>query len=169
MSDALEAWNLSNQDSAVQTLLSCCYSRRWADTVVTKRPYSSDKALCEAADEVWSSMRESDWLEAFRAHPRIGEQKATGATAQSARWSSEEQESVTSSTERLLSKLAELNTRYENRFGFTYIVCATGRSAEEMLALLERRLDSDRDHELQEAAEQQRQIMQIRLRKWLQP
>jgi len=107
-------------------------------------------------------------MEAFRAHPRIGERKAAHASAQSSQWSSQEQASVDSAQAAILAELAAGNARYEELFGFTYIVCASGKSAEEMLAILQRRLSSDRQTELREAAEQQRQITQIRLRKWLQ-
>ena len=110
-------------------------------------------------DRVWSTMEEADWLEAFACHPRIGERKAAHATAQSvgvvaagAGLGRDARE------ERVLAELAEGNALYEERFGFTYIVCATGKSAEEMLAILNRRLASDRATELREAAEQQRQI-----------
>jgi OHCU decarboxylase len=123
--------------------------------------------LSEAADREWSKMHEADWMEAFACHPRIGERKAAHATAQSAAWSRQEQASASSAAARVLAELAEGNALYEQRFGFTYIVCATGRSAEEMLAILNRRLAGDRASELREAAEQQRQIMQIRLGKWL--
>ena len=112
-------------------------------------------------------MKETDWMEAFACHPRIGERTAAHATAQSAAWSRQEQSSAATASERIVAELAEGNADYEQRFGFTYIVCATGKSADEMLAILQRRLGSDRQTELREAAEQQRQIMQIRLGKWL--
>jgi 2-oxo-4-hydroxy-4-carboxy-5-ureidoimidazoline decarboxylase len=113
-------------------------------------------------------MQESDWMEAFRAHPRIGERKPAQASAQSKEWSSQEQAAVNTAQDETLAELAAANLRYEESFGFTYIVCATGKSAEEMLSNLQRRLANHRDSELREAAEQQRQITRIRLRKWLQ-
>ncbi len=112
-------------------------------------------------------MKEADWLEAFNCHPRIGERKTTHTSTQSAAWSLQEQSSANAAPERLLAELADGNAIYEQRFGFTYIVCATGKSVEEMVAILKRRLASDRVDELREAAEQQRQILQIRLGKWL--
>ena len=112
-------------------------------------------------------MEEADWMEAFACHPRIGEQKVAHASRKSAAWSRQEQSSAETAAERVLAELAEGNARYEQRFGFTYIVCATGKSADEMLEILNRRLGSDRITELREAAEQQRQITQIRLGKWL--
>jgi OHCU decarboxylase len=149
-------------------MLACCGARRWADAMIALRPIATIEALSEAADRVWSTMKEPDWLEAFACHPRIGERKAAAhADAQSAAWSRTEQSRTTSASENVLAEIAQGNQEYEQRFGFTYIVCATGRSAEEMLAILKRRLDSTREAELREAAEQQRQIMQIRLGKWL--
>jgi OHCU decarboxylase len=112
-------------------------------------------------------MEEPDWMEAFAAHPRIGERKASPANSASAAWSQQEQSSSALAPQPILDDLARGNSLYEERFGFTYIVCATGKSAEEMLAILGRRLKNDRQTELREAAEQQRQIMQIRLGKWL--
>jgi OHCU decarboxylase len=112
-------------------------------------------------------MKEADWMEAFACHPRIGERKTAHASKQSASWSQQEQSSANKATERVLAELEERNLLYEHRFGFTYIVCATGKSAEEMLAILNRRLSGDRATELIQASEQQRQITQIRLGKWL--
>jgi OHCU decarboxylase len=100
--------------------------------------------LSEAADRIWSTMEEADWMEAFACHPRIGERKAAHASAKSVAWSHQEQSSASSAAERVLAELAAGNALYEQRFGFTYIVCATGKSAEEMLAILNRRLAGDR-------------------------
>jgi 2-oxo-4-hydroxy-4-carboxy-5-ureidoimidazoline decarboxylase len=167
MSSILSAWNALDANAAVAMLLSCCAARRWAQEVAAHRPYAAAEDLFIAADSFWATMEEPDWLEAFRAHPRIGERKAAHATAQSAQWSRQEQSAAEAAREDVLAKLTDVNLRYEQLFGFTYIVCATGKSAEEMLKILERRLASDRQSELREAAEQQRQITQIRLRKWL--
>ncbi len=124
--------------------------------------------LSGAADREWSRMEEPDWMQAFACHPRIGEKKAAHASAKSVAWKfASEQASTASAEERVLAELAAGNAQYEERFGFTYIVCATGKSVEEMLAILTRRLKNDRETELREAAEQQRQITQIRLGKWL--
>lgn len=167
MNIILSAWNALDAEAAVATLLSCCAARRWAQEVAAHRPYATAEDLFIGADSVWAKMEEPDWMEAFRAHPRIGERKAAHATAQSAQWSRQEQSAAEAARKEVLAKLADGNLRYEQLFGFTYIVCATGKSAEEMLKILERRLASDRQSELREAAEQQRQITQIRLRKWL--
>ena len=151
----------------MDAMIACCGSRRWAAAMVALRPIADIAELSEAADRVWSEMTEADWMEAFACHPRIGQRKAAHATAKSAAWSRQEQSSANDAAQRVVDQLAEGNAIYEERFGFTYIVCATGKSAEEMLAILRRRLGRTRETELQEAAEQQRQITQIRLGKWL--
>ena len=168
MNPILQSWNESSEDAAIASLLSCCAAKRWASAVATQRPFASEASLYETADQVWATMQERDWMEAFRAHPRIGARKPAEASAQSKAWSSQEQSSVATAQTTILAELAQANQQYEDQFGFTYIVCATGKSAEEMLSILQRRLRNDRETELREAAEQQRQITQIRLRKWLQ-
>ncbi|MDE3188508.1 MAG: 2-oxo-4-hydroxy-4-carboxy-5-ureidoimidazoline decarboxylase [Acidobacteriota bacterium] len=167
MNPTLAAWNKSDAASALDAMLACCGARKWAEAMTALRPIASVLDLSQAADRVWNTMEESDWMEAFACHPRIGERKAALATAQSTAWSRQEQSSVTMAEETVVAELAEGNALYEARFGFTYIVCATGKGAEEMLAILKRRLGSNRADELREATEQQRQIMQIRLGKWL--
>ena len=167
MNATLEAWNQADEATALEAMIACCGARRWAEQMVTLRPIGSVAELSVAADRVWSTVGEADWLGAFACHPRIGDRKAAHASAKSAAWSRQEQSSAAGADDRMIVELAEGNARYEERFGFTYIVCATGKSAEEMLAILKQRLDSDRETELRESAEQQRQIMQIRLGKWL--
>ena len=164
----LDTFNGLDNDAALASLMSCCASHRWALSVATLRPFKDEEALFTIADFIWNKMQEPDWMEAFRAHPRIGERKPAQASAQSKEWSSQEQAAIHSSHAEILAELASENLRYEKQFGFMYIVCATGKSAEEMFAILQTRLANDRHTELREAAEQQRQITQIRLRKWLQ-
>jgi len=167
MNPTLAAWNEADSGTATEAMLACCAARRWADAMVALRPYSGIESLSITADELWRTMGEPDWLEAIAMHPRIGEHKASTADSVSKAWSQQEQSSARGATQRVVDELAEGNRQYEERFGFTYIVCATGKSAEEMLAILHRRLMNDRAIELREAAEQQRQIMQIRIGKWL--
>ena len=167
MNATLQSWNAASADTALEAMIACCGSRRWAAAMVALRPIRNVAELSTAADEVWARMEEADWMEAFARHPRIGGQKAAHASAQSSAWSSQEQSSAHEAAEQVLAELTAGNALYEQRFGFTYIVCATGKSAEEMLAILNRRLAGDRAGELREAAEQQRQITQIRLGKWL--
>ena len=170
MNPALASWNAASAGTALEAMLACCGARRWAAAMVALRPIGSVQELSAAADRVWSTMEESDWMEAFACHPRIGgrpPRRTVHASAQSAAWSRQEQSPAASAAGRVSAELAAGNALYEQRFGFTYIVCATGKGAEEMLAILNRRLGSDRTTELIEAAEQQRQITQIRLGKWL--
>ncbi len=167
MNPNLAEWNGASMAAALDTMIACCGARRWASGMVALRPLTNIVELSEAADRVWSTMVEADWMEAFACHPRIGERKAAHATAQSMAWSRQEQASASDAAERVMAELAEGNADYERRFGFTYIVCATGKSAEEMLDILKHRLANDRAEELREAAEQQRQITHIRLGKWL--
>ena len=171
MNSVLAAWNAAAEADALAAMIACCGAQRWAAAMVEHRPIHTVQQLSETADRVWSAMDEPDWLEAFSCHPPIGERKpahaATHAIGQSAAWSRQEQSSTDAAEKSLLDELARGNALYEERFGFTYIVCATGKSAEEMLRILNRRLQSSREAELREAAGQQRQIMQIRLGKWL--
>jgi 2-oxo-4-hydroxy-4-carboxy-5-ureidoimidazoline decarboxylase len=169
MNDVLARWNFLAVGTAVNEILPCCGSRAWADGMVARRPLPDEVALLAASDEIWRSLSESDWLEAFRSHPRIGESRAPKvAMPQSAAWSVQEQRNVADGGDSAKIALAEGNREYERRFDRIFIVCATGKSPAEILKILRRRLENDEHTELQEAAEQQRQITQIRLRKWLQ-
>jgi len=133
-----------------------------------RRPFADEAAVLLAADAVWLSLPQCAWQEAFASHPRIGQEKAQGeATAEALAWSRTEQSAAVSHEETVQRRLAEGNRRYEEKFGRIFIVCASGRTAAEILAALERRLGHDPATELQEAAEQQRQIMQLRLHRWL--
>ncbi|HUX45550.1 MAG TPA: 2-oxo-4-hydroxy-4-carboxy-5-ureidoimidazoline decarboxylase [Terracidiphilus sp.] len=167
MNAVLAEWNAADTQDAERAMLACCGARRWARAMVARRPLTDVFALSGAADEAWREMDEADWMEAFACHPRIGERQRALGGAQAAAWARQEQAGAADAMEAVLAELTEGNARYETRFGFTYIVCATGKSAEEMLAILQRRLANERDAELREAAEQQRQILQIRLGKWL--
>ena len=169
MSDVLARWNFLPNAAAVDEILPCCGSRAWADGIVGRRPLSNEAALLAASDETWRSLAESDWLEAFRSHPRIGESQAPKAALQrSVAWPEEEQQNVAGAEESVKIAIAEGNREYERRFGRLFIVCATGKSPAEILKTLQRRMKNDEHTELQEAAEQQREITQIRLKKWLQ-
>jgi 2-oxo-4-hydroxy-4-carboxy-5-ureidoimidazoline decarboxylase len=169
MSNVLARWNFLSIAAAVDEILPCCGSRAWADGMVGRRPIPDEAALLEASDETWRGLAESDWLEAFRSHPRIGESQAPIAALQrSVTWSEEEQQNVAGANDSVKIAIAEGNREYERRFSRIFIVCATGKSPAEMLKILQRRMKNDEHTELQEASEQQRQITQIRLKKWLQ-
>lgn len=158
------SWNDLPPEEAEAVFLSCCGSRAWARRMAEGRPYVDQDALLEAADRIWWSLAPEDWLEAFAAHPKIGEKKPSG-DAQFRRWSEQEQAGVRSAESSLLAELAEANRAYAERFGYIFIVCATGKSAEEMLGLLRSRLGNDPETELRLAAEEQRKITRLRLLK----
>jgi 2-oxo-4-hydroxy-4-carboxy-5-ureidoimidazoline decarboxylase len=175
MSDVLARWNDSSLDAAAAQILPCCGSKVWAREMVARRPFQNEAALIAASDEAWRKLNESDWMEAFNSHPRIGESNAPGPTAErssvqqySLAWAMQEQKEVADAGDAVKIALAEGNREYETKFGRIFIVCATGRSAAELLEILRRRLQNEAGTELREAAEQQRQITQIRLKKWLQ-
>lgn len=167
MSNILRRWNELLQQDAVTEVLPCCGSSRWAAALCGGRPYVDEASLFLAANDIWWSLEAADWLEAFRSHPRIGESKAQLASAQSRAWSEQEQAKAQDAGIAVKQAIAEGNREYEQRFGFLYIVCATGKTAEEMLTILQRRLRNDAATELREAAFQQQEITVIRLRKWL--
>ena len=165
----LAKWNALPETAAIAEILPCCGSTRWARELAQARPFADESALFNLSDSIWLRLSANDWDEAFRSHPRIGERKAPlAATPQSAIWSGKEQSGVDSSDEEALSRLARGNRLYEERFGRIFLVCATGKSTAQILEILKCRLENDPQTELRESAEQQRQITQIRLRKWLQ-
>jgi 2-oxo-4-hydroxy-4-carboxy-5-ureidoimidazoline decarboxylase len=164
----LARWNLLDPIAAAREILPCCGSEAWAAEMAARRPMADAELLFLIADAVWVGLPESAWQEAFASHPRIGQQKPQGdATPEALAWSRMEQSGAVSADDALQRALAEGNRQYEERFGRIFIVCANGRTAAEILALLERRLGYEPGVELQEAAEQQRQIMQLRLHRWL--
>ena len=162
----LNELNELSPEAAHTTFMQCCTASRWVDTMVSSRPFQSLQQCQDRALEHWSEMQEDDFLEAFAGHPKIGDvnslRKKYAATKALA---SGEQSSVNVADERTLKGLADGNTKYEQQNGFIFIVCATGKSAAEMLQLLEDRLRNDRSMELAIAAEQQSQITALRIAK----
>ena len=163
------AWlNSLTAEDAAKELLQCCGSRRWTEQMSSDRPYSTLEALLTHADRIWWALTPDDWLEAFRSHPKIGEKKASDkVSAQSQQWSGQEQAEVSNAPQQTVDSLAELNRAYEQKFGFIFIICATGKTSEEMLAALKERLQHDSDTELRLAAAEQAQITKLRLKKLL--
>jgi OHCU decarboxylase len=165
---ALARLNALPDDEAERELLTCCGSREWARRMAAGRPFRDAEELLDEAEGVWWELDPADWLEAFRAHPRIGEKKAeAGQTGRERAWSAGEQAGMDGAAAETQRALAEGNREYEARFGHIYIVCATGKSADEMLALLNARLANDPATEVRAAAEEQRKITRIRLEKLL--
>lgn len=162
----LDRWNTAEAAAAAHEILPCCGSVAWAEGVAARRPFSSPEELFTVCDAMWEKLGEDDWRDAFAAHPRIGEGHATSATRESLAWSDEEQRAAGADAG-AKQELAEANREYEKRFGRTFIVCAMERSAAEILAICRERMKNEPAAEMLESAEQQRQIMQLRLRRWL--
>lgn len=136
--------------------------------MASKRPIQDEVMLLAASEVAWQNLTEADWLEAFRSHPRIGETRAgNAAPAQSSTWSAQEQQKTATSDEAVKMALMRGNREYEQKFRRIFIVCATGKSASEILEILKRRLQNDEATELRQAAEEQRKIMNLRLKKWI--
>jgi OHCU decarboxylase len=173
MQDALERLNGLSAAEAHAELLACCGASVWAREMVARRPFGGSAELFAAADEIWSSLGRDGWLEAFASHPQIGEKRGEKQIESEAgrqlsnRWSAEEQSGTKRNPAEVMTKLAEGNRVYRQRFGYIFIVCATGKTASEMLAILERRLQNDPSAELPIAAEEQRRITRLRLEKLL--
>ena len=127
------------------------------------RPFESENELMNTAVLIWKDLRDADWLEAFSAHPKIGETRT--AETRSAEWSSEEQAGLNSVDDLVKQGLEEANREYYDKFGFIFIVCATGKSAEEMLQICRTRLANRPEIEIRNAADEQQKITEIRLRK----
>jgi 2-oxo-4-hydroxy-4-carboxy-5-ureidoimidazoline decarboxylase len=162
----IDALNALPSADARAALLRCCGARRWADGMLARRPFASMADLLAAADEIWAGLDRADWLEAFAAHPRIGDMDSLKKKfAATAAWSAGEQAGVAGAAEAVLRDLADGNRRYEERFGHIFIVCATGKTAAEMLHLLRERLPNAPDVELRIAAAEQAKITRLRLEK----
>ena len=163
------AWlNSVPADEAAKELLQCCGSKRWARQMAGARPYPTIAELITLANEIWWSLDRDDWLEAFRSHPKIGEKKSVeNVSAQASQWSGQEQAGVSSASTETTTALAALNYAYEQKFGFIFIICATGKSSGEMLAALRERLEHDPAAELPIAAAEQSKITELRLKKLL--
>lgn len=153
-----ERLNALTAEEAEAVLKACCGSAEWARRMAARRPFGSDGAALDAADRVWKSLFPVDWLEAFHAHPRIGDPSARGEEAA-------EQARARNASESIRNALGEANRAYEERFGHIFIVSAAGKSAEEMLDLCRCRLDNDPDAELAVSAEEQRKITRLRMEK----
>ncbi|HEX9287040.1 MAG TPA: 2-oxo-4-hydroxy-4-carboxy-5-ureidoimidazoline decarboxylase [Thermoanaerobaculia bacterium] len=197
MSPELETLNALPSEEARALFSSCCASSEWARRMSAARPFESFRELADEADRISRSLSREDWLEAFAGHPKIGSsenEKGTDlfyrshpkigdsdseygggcrsagpvpATFSSRAWSREEQGGTKGASPETLANLADANREYEERFGYIFIVCASGRSAAEMLALAEKRLGNDPATELAIAVEEQRKITRLRLEKLL--
>jgi len=161
----LHELNALTSDAAAREFLRCCGSSRWARAMAAARPFATIQAMTDAADNIWNGLEPRDWLEAFGAHPRIGDAEGSGRSGRSEAWAQQEQSGAREVSDAVRERLRNANRAYEARFGYIFIVCATGRSAGEMLSNLEQRLANDPDDEIRVAGEEQRKIMRVRMEK----
>lgn len=165
----LEQFNKLNKDAATAELLKCCGSSKWVSLMMENFPFPSENIMMQKAAEVWHEQcKKEDWLEAFTHHPKIGDTKSLKEKFVSTKdWAASEQSGVQTANDTVIELLANENKEYENKFGFIFIVCATGKSAEEMLHLLQNRLQNNYKDELKIAMKEQDKITQLRLKKLL--
>jgi 2-oxo-4-hydroxy-4-carboxy-5-ureidoimidazoline decarboxylase len=163
----MEPWrrlDLASAGEARALLTRCCGSTRWVDRMIARRPFGSTAALLATARDEWHALGPDDWREAFTHHPKIGDRDSLRQRFPATHeLSSAEQKGIAGASNATLDALAEANRVYEHKFGYIFIVCASGRNAEQMLALLRQRLANDPADELRIAAEEQAKITSIRL------
>ena len=166
---ALADLNTMETAACETSLRQCCGSTEWARRLSRARPFANVAVLLEASDRIWNDLSPDDWLEAFRSHPRIGQKKAAAAaTARERSWSSAEQSGMDDAGDAVRSELSRMNDEYERRFGYIFLINATGKSPEQMLAALRERLGNPPESELRIAAGELAAITRLRLLKLLQ-
>ena len=163
----LEELNQGDSEQACIELLKCCGSSQWTEKMLADRPYNSVSHLLELAGQIWSDLGEVDYLEAFAAHPKIGASKPPDNAKNTESWTGKEQAGMMSADEQTKLKLKTENQKYAEKFGYIFIVCATGKSASEMLEMLRIRLENSPETELEIAAGEQMKITNLRLNKML--
>jgi len=165
----MESWQRLDRaasDEARDLLRSCCDASAWVERMMARRPFGSHDSLIAAARDEWFGLQRSDWLEAFGHHPKIGDRDSLRQRfASTAHLSEHEQAGIDGAPEDVLEALAAGNREYERRFGYIFIVCASGKSADEMLGMLRQRLPNPPDVEIWIAAEEQARITELRLKK----
>ena len=158
--------NILSKKEAIEAFSKCCVASNWVNKMQESRPFESMEVLLKTADKIWSECDTKDHLEAFSGHPKIGDVSSLAKKyANTKKWAGNEQKGVESATSEVIKRLTKGNEAYEQKFGFIFIVCATGKSAAEMLVLLEERLPNERETELKIAAAEQHKITKIRLKK----
>jgi 2-oxo-4-hydroxy-4-carboxy-5-ureidoimidazoline decarboxylase len=165
---SIEELNNLSFDQARAELIKCCGSVNWVNQMFERRPFSDLNSVLEGANDAWGKCNENDWLEAFGHHPKIGDiESLKKKFIKTSQWARGEQKGVETAKRSTLERLAELNTIYVDKFGFIFIVCATGKSAEEMLEMLEIRIRNSHSDELKIAMKEQNKISILRLKKLL--
>lgn len=162
--DAWQRLDRATPEEARAFLTTCCGSSRWVERMLARRPFGSDEQLRAVARAEWFALDAADWREAFRHHPKIGDRAALAERfPRTAGLSEQEQRGVATASDATLDALAAANAEYEEQFGYIFIVCASGRTADQMLALLGQRLANDPATELLVAAGEQAKITELRL------
>lgn len=155
-----------NETELKENLLKCCGSVNWVNAMAKDFSLESRDKIFVNAEKIWYDLDEKDWLEAFTHHPKIGDlaslEKKFGSTKD---FTTKEQSSVNHASMETIKELAEYNDKYEKKFGFIFIICATGKTADEMLALIKERINNDYQTELKIAMGEQNKITKLRLEK----
>ncbi|MDE0792175.1 MAG: 2-oxo-4-hydroxy-4-carboxy-5-ureidoimidazoline decarboxylase [SAR324 cluster bacterium] len=159
--------NQGDSEQARIELLKCCGSSKWVNNILAARPFSSVDQLHVQAEKIWLELGKDDYLEAFAAHPKIGESKVPEKAKNTENWTRKEQAGMLNAADPVKLELEKQNRKYEKKFGYIFIVCATGKSAEEMLDLLQQRLENIPMIEINIAAWEQNKITKLRLNNML--
>jgi allantoicase len=164
----IERFNRLSAAEARKALFNCCGSKKWVEQMIARRPFSSEADLLDASDKMWAGLESRERLAAFRHHPAIGGTRAKGKQSETARrWSAGEQSAAQKASADTLAALAAANRAYHAKFGHVFLICASGKSSEEILKNLEERISNEPEVELRNAAEEQRKITRLRLEKIL--
>ena len=164
----IEALNTLTPSEANKQFELCCGASNWVEKMNQNRPFQDKNEVYQKAESIWFSLSSKDWLEAFTHHPKIGDIDSLRKKFHNTKSiSKNEQSGVNDAEKSTLNDLAKSNQLYEDKFGFIFIVCATGKSADEMLALIKMRLNKNAETEMQNAAKEQNKITQLRLEKLL--
>jgi 2-oxo-4-hydroxy-4-carboxy-5-ureidoimidazoline decarboxylase len=162
----LKSINELSDDAVAEMFRRCCGSETWVKKMLEAKPFASGEQLFDWSDKAFSELTRADWMDAFAAHPKIGDIKSLkekyGATKN---WAQNEQAGATGISDQVAEELASCNEKYLQKFGYIFIVCATGKSADQMLAMLKDRLDNEPDAELPIAGREQQKITHLRLEK----
>ncbi len=162
----LKSINELNHDDAAEVFRKCCGSNTWVEKMSGARPFGSDQALSEHADRSFKDLTRADWMDAFAAHPKIGDISSLKKKYNTTKnWAENEQAGAQGISDEVAQDLASSNEQYLQKFGYIFIVCATGKTADEMLAMLKHRLNNDPETELPIAAERTKKITHLRLGK----
>lgn len=164
----IDKLNNLNKQTLISEFLKCCGSDKWANLLANKIPFTSLEDLFEKSDEIWKTLGKTDYLEAFSQHPKIGDIESLAKKfANTKDWAENEQSGVNEASNEIIQELATYNGYYDSKFGYIFIVCATGKSAQAMLGILKTRLKNEPEQELKVAADEQNKITKIRLEKLL--